>query len=428
MTEIHTTWIMDNNITVEEMDSIKNLCKNNQLIYRQVDYRHLSVDGPKNSLLTILDNFYLKDKIYILGLTNIEHTCQLVKPDPFKPRIGGGPFTPLQLASIYNFPAGDGNQTIIGIIGLDGRYLTSDIVDYLAYLGIAGMPTIVDRYLNGATPGPGINPAGDSEVTLDIEVVAAVCPASIIYVYMTPNRTTTAHYDCLKQAQIDGCKIISDSWGIEETIEPRTTIANFNILINELAMANVNVFVASGDYGSTSHFAGNNMIIPACCQNAISVCGTTLIAPLGVREDEYVWNVNQYNAATGGGMSKYIKQSSYQNKLYNYGGYRLAADIAGLADAQVGYVYMWNGTIQTIGGTSATAPLFAGLFARINTIIGGDSLAFINPVIYNLPNHDSFYDITTDNNGFYKAKEGYDLCSGFGVPDGTAMLAIFSSI
>jgi kumamolisin len=424
MTEIHTTWVMNKDITVEEMNSIKTLCHNNQLICNQKDYRHLSVDGKKEIFSTILNNFYLKDKITILGDAKSE--SRLIRSDPFRPRLGGGPFTPPQLAAIYDFPNGDGAGTPIGIIGLDGRYLLSDIVSYLAYIGVAGMPTIIDRYLDGATPGPG-NPSSNGELTLDMEVVAGICPAATLYIYMTVDRGISEHYDCLNQAKIDGCRIITDSWGVQETVLTRQQIQLFDQVIDDCAAQNINVFAAAGDYGSSYNFAGNNMIIPAACKNSISVCGTTLLAPFGLRVDEYVWNNNQYTSSTGGGISKYIKQAAYQNKLHNFGGYRLAADIAGLADPQVGYVVLVNGNVGSVGGTSATAPLFAGLFARINTIIG-NTLAFINPVIYNLPNQDSFYDVTSGSNGFYKATPGYDVCSGLGVPDGNAMLAIFSSV
>ena len=106
-------------------------------------------------------------------------------------------------------------------------------------------------------------------------------------------------------------------------------------------------------------------------------------------------------------------------------------DVSGDADPATGYQIFLNGVMTTIGGTSAVAPLMAGLIARINeatTKKFGKTVGFINPLIYASHAQGVFRDITIGNNditgdlhGMYKAGPGWDACSGLGVPNGAAL-------
>ena len=96
--------------------------------------------------------------------------------------------------------------------------------------------------------------------------------------------------------------------------------------------------------------------------------------------------------------------------------------MCGDADPQTGYVIRVDGADETIGGTSAVAPLWAGLIACLNEQLGAP-LGFAQPLLYPLLGSGSFHDITSGDNGSYAAGPGWDACTGLGSPDGTALAA-----
>ena len=96
-------------------------------------------------------------------------------------------------------------------------------------------------------------------------------------------------------------------------------------------------------------------------------------------------------------------------------------DVSGDADPTTGYVTLVDGQSGVIGGTSAVAPLWAGLIALINQSIG-KPVGFVNPLLYQSQSSD-LNDISSGNNGAYKAKAGWDACTGLGSPIGTEIAA-----
>ena len=99
-------------------------------------------------------------------------------------------------------------------------------------------------------------------------------------------------------------------------------------------------------------------------------------------------------------------------------------DVAGDADPDTGYNVRIDGTNTVIGGTSAVAPLWAGLIARINST-RGTPVGFINPKLYEAAS--TLNDVTSGNNGTYAAAPGWDACTGLGSPDGTKIAALFGA-
>jgi kumamolisin len=97
-------------------------------------------------------------------------------------------------------------------------------------------------------------------------------------------------------------------------------------------------------------------------------------------------------------------------------------DVSGDADPETGYDVRIDGTDTVIGGTSAVAPLWAGLVARVNSTRGGP-VGYINPHLYAAAS--SLNDVTTGNNGTYAARPGWDACTGLGSPDGTKIATLF---
>ena len=147
---------------------------------------------------------------------------------------------------------------------------------------------------------------------------------------------------------------------------------------------------------------------------------------------EVVWN-DPNGGATGGGISDQFPVPDYQqnagippsaNSSKNVG--RGVPDVAASADPNSGYAIRVDGEDAVVGGTSAVAPLWAGLVALLNQSIG-KPVGFLNPTLYGLaPQSGVFRDITEGNNGAYSAGPGWDACSGLGVAVGTKLLEALS--
>ena len=103
-------------------------------------------------------------------------------------------------------------------------------------------------------------------------------------------------------------------------------------------------------------------------------------------------------------------------------------DVAGDADPQTGYQVLVDGQALTVGGTSAVAPLWAGLIALINEQLG-KSVGFLNPTLYQQINQaQAFHDIVSGDNNGYAAGPGWDACTGWGSPDGAKLLQALQSL
>ena len=101
-------------------------------------------------------------------------------------------------------------------------------------------------------------------------------------------------------------------------------------------------------------------------------------------------------------------------------------DVAGDADPESGYNVLVDGQQTVIGGTSAVAPLWAGLLARINQSLG-KNVGYLNPLLYTSNVESTLHDITSGSNGAYSAGPRWDACTGLGTPDGAALLAALGS-
>ena len=144
------------------------------------------------------------------------------------------------------------------------------------------------------------------------------------------------------------------------------------------------------------------------------------------------WRRSQGLGATGGGVSNSFPLPAYQKNANvpgptNPNGGRGVPDVAGDADPVTGYNVLIDGTSTVSGGTSAVAPLYAGLFARINEALmsaGKPRAGFVNAQLYQSGN--AFNDITSGNNGAFSAGPGWDPTTGLGSPNGAALLAALS--
>jgi len=340
-------------------------------------------------------------------------------------------YSPVQVADAYDFPTGvTGTGQCIGIVELGGGYNEADLDTFFSSLSIA-TPKVTTVSVDGATNSPTGDPSGpDGEVELDIEVSGAVAPGAQIAVYFAPNTdqgfidavTTAVHDTTLKPS------VISISWGGPEDSWTQQSRDALNSACQDAATIGVTVLAASGDDGaSDGETSGLAVDFPASSRYVVGCGGTKLTISGDAIASEQVWNeLSAGEGATGGGVSEAFALPSYQssadvpNAPNGFVG-RGVPDVAGDADPESGYNVVVDGQPSVIGGTSAVAPLWAGLFALINQSLGAN-VGYVNPLLYGAKEEATFHEITSGNNGGYSAGVGWNACTGLGSPDGAALL------
>jgi kumamolisin len=343
-------------------------------------------------------------------------------------------FTPLQIAKLYNFPTGvTGHGQSIAIIELGGGFAAHDLTRYFKSLGIA-KPTVKSVSVDGAHNSPTGNANGpDGEVMLDIEVAGAVAPGAKVVVYFAPN-TDAGFLGAIKTAIHDKRNkpsVISISWGAAESGWTEQAMSAMDQAFQDAATLGVTVCCASGDDGSNDGETDglSHVDFPASSPFALA-CGGTHLESSGTKiGSEEVWNDANGGGATGGGVSDMFDPPVWQGKAdvppsANHGARRGRGvpDVSGDADPATGYQVLVDGQSFVIGGTSAVAPLWAGLVALINEK-RGKPVGYLNPLVYGLPkNAGAFHDIFKGKNGAYDAHPGWDACTGLGSPDGARLM------
>lgn len=363
----------------------------------------------------------LRDKITaVLGLD----TRPCARPRPHRRAVAQG-FTGPQIAKAYNLPAGDGSGQAIGIIELGGQFRISDYRRYRKNCGLSAGLTPVMVGVAGGKNGPNTGPNGaDGEVMLDFEVAGGVAPGALLVGYFAPN-TDAGFVEAILAAAHDSkhkLSTISISWGAREDQWTAQAGAAMRQAIQSSVAAGITVCVASGDNGSSDGGTGNGVDLPASIPEALGCGGTALVLNGdGSIARETVWNSN--GGATGGGVSTRFAVPSYQAGVKIKGGLltgRGLPDVAGPADPNTGWYVRVDGTDQVIGGTSAVAPMWAGIVARFNALLA-KPLGAPHAVFYAAAG--TFNDVTGGNNGAYSAAPGWDACTGLGTPNGAKLLA-----
>ena len=311
----------------------------------------------------------------------------------------------------------------VGLLEYDG-YNPGDITAYIAKAGIATSVVLTNVAVDGGVGTPG---DGSSEVCLDIEMALAMAPGlSQIIVYEAPNPTPWV--DLLSRMANDNlARQLSCSWG-GGLPDPAA-----EQIFQQMAAQGQTFFNASGDSGA---FTGA-IDFPSESTNIVQVGGTALTtAAAGAYVSETVWNDGA--DSSGGGISVTYPLPSYQQGLAmtaNHGSTTLRniPDVA--LTAENVYVFDNNGSAETLSGTSCSTVLWAGFTALVNqqaAAYGRPPVGFLNPALYALgrgPGYASrFHDITTGNNftrsspNDFPAVAGYDLCTGWGTPNGTNLI------
>jgi kumamolisin len=360
---------------------------------------------------------------------------------PAAPAASGVPLTAPQVASFYEFPAGtDGTGQTVAIIELGGGYTASDLSTYFSGLGLP-VPSVTAVGVEGGSNSPG--QSADGEVELDIEVIGGVAPGAVQVVYFG-NNTDQGFIDAISQAvhATPSPIAVSISWGQSEDQWSAQSRTAMDQAFADAAALGVTVTVASGDNGSSDDPSEQTQVhcdFPASSPNALACGGTKLVGNTSsfAISSEVVWNELASNEGAGGGgvsdvfpLPSYQAQAGVPTSAASGGGTgRGVPDVAGNADPVTGYLVVVDGQRETIGGTSAVAPLWAGLIARLAQATG-KRFGLLQSMLYAgaAPGAAApgFNDVVQGNNGAYKAGPGWDACTGLGSPNGAALLDLLS--
>ena len=343
-------------------------------------------------------------------------------------------YRPNNVASLYAFPTSvTGKGQCIALIELGGGYTPADTASAFETMGLTP-PAVVTVSVDGGKNTPSPDDGADGEVALDIQVAGGAAPGARIAVYFAPN-TDAGFVDAITSAVHDTTNrpsVISISWGAPESGWTQQAIQSMNSALQDAATAGVSVFVASGDNLATDGVRDGKAHVdfPASSPWAIG-CGGTSIAVSGSSiTSESVWNDG--NSGGGGGISDLFPVPSFQQNTnlppsVNDGQTRRGVpDVAADAAPGTGYRVVVNGQTEVVGGTSAVAPLWAGLTALINE--GASTpVGFFLPFLYANPT--LLRQITDGDNNpqgsdvGYSAGPGWNACTGLGVPDGKSLFA-----
>ena len=342
-------------------------------------------------------------------------------------------FTPVAVAALYGYPSATGEGECIGLIELGGGFRPADLEAYFAGLGLAA-PTVtavsVDHAMNAPT---GDSNGPDGEVMLDIEVAGAIAPAARIVAYFAPN-TDAGFLDAITSAIHDTTNnpsVISISWGGPESSWTSQAMTVMDQAFQTAAALGITVCVAAGDNGSSDGVSDgkDHVDFPASSPFALACGGTSLVASGTSIGSETVWDDGTQGGATGGGISTFFALPGWQSGLSarTSAGSTVALtrrgvpDVAGDADPETGYEVRVDGSNTVFGGTSAVAPLWAALIARLNQIAGKPQ-GYLNPTLYQHPQ--ALRDVTEGDNGDFVATAGWDACTGLGSPNGAALAGL----
>jgi kumamolisin len=342
----------------------------------------------------------------------------------FGTRASNIAYTPVEVAKLYDFPQDvNGTGQVIGLIELGGGYRPADIHEYFQSLGLKP-PHVQTSSVDQAKNRPSSADSADGEVMLDIEVAGAVAPGALIVTYFSPN-TSRGFQDALSMAVHDQLRkptVISISWGGPESTWTQQSMQNFDEVAKEAGLLGITITVAAGDNGSSDGLndGQNHVDFPASCPHVVAAGGTRLLAANGSITSETVWNDGAQGGSTGGGYSTVFARPDWQANVVMQSN-RGVPDVAGDADPETGYKVQVDGQQLVIGGTSAVAPLWAGLIALLNQKLQS-RIGFINPLLYTSDESTCFRDISSGDNGAYSAGPGWDATTGMGSPLGIQLI------
>ncbi|GCE06161.1 pseudomonapepsin [Dictyobacter aurantiacus] len=344
--------------------------------------------------------------------------------------IGG--YNPAALRTAYNanslLNAGaKGAGQTVALFELDG-YNAADVDMYRNTYKL-GPGKYINVMVDGATNTPGM---GAIEVALDMEVVSAMAPMATQRVYIGPN-STAGLKDTYNQIVTDNkAKVVSISWGLCEALSDKADMDALSAIFKQGAAQGQSFFAASGDAGAYDCGTYGELGVdwPANDPNVVGVGGTKLQLGSGnTYSSESAWGDKITNTGGGGGVSSHFNRPAYQAGLNLTNSKRMVPDVSANADPATGYSIYCSASVSCqgwtiVGGTSAAAPLWAGIAVDVNQYLAAQkkpTLGHANAMLYRLHTtslpYAAYHDIITGDNLHYQAAKGYDLATGIGTLD-----------
>jgi hypothetical protein len=322
----------------------------------------------------------------------------------------------------------DGTGQAVGLVEFD-NYRLSDISNYENAVNIAPVP--VQTVLIDGFDGTPSGTLSEQEVDLDIELPISMAPGlSRVLVYeCSPYATLAQINDMLNQmANDDVAKQLSCSWNFDIN-------ASTEQIFQQYAAQGQSFFIASGDSGAYT----GPVPEPADDPNLTCVGGTYLFTTGtgGAWASETAWDANT-STSSSGGISAVYPIPFWQQGM-DMSANQGSATMRNLPDVAMVAASVWifeRGGQGNCSGTSLAAPLWAGFTALVNqqaALNGQPPVGFLNPALYDIgksANYEAcFHDITNGNNftaespGKFSAFPAYDLCTGWGTPAGSNLIA-----
>ncbi|MCP2338920.1 putative Ig domain-containing protein [Actinomadura rupiterrae] len=321
-------------------------------------------------------------------------------------------YGPTDLQSAYALPSSQGSgQTVAIVDAYDDPNAESDLATYRSQYGLPACTTANGCFKKVNQTGGSTPPSADSgwaeEISLDLDMVSAVCPNCHILLVEASQPSTSDLGTAVNTAVSLGAKYVSNSYGgSEDSSDPSSDSSYFN-------HPGVAITVSSGD-------SGYGVEYPAASQYVTAVGGTSLSRNSSTRGwGETVWN------GAGSGCSAYDSKPSWQKDTGC--SRRTVADVSAVADPNTGVAvydtYQVSGW-QVFGGTSVSAPVIAGVYA-----LAGAPASGTYPASYPYAHTGSLNDVTSGSNGscggsyLCTGTSGYDGPTGLGTPNGTTAFA-----
>lgn len=329
------------------------------------------------------------------------------------------PLLAAQVARRYRFPDADGSGRTIGILQLRGRFQTSDFDQCMAAQGVSPGQPIVKR-VDGAAVEREHATTKDLEAALDVQIIASLAPGARIVVYEAPD-DERGFLDAIRDALFDeeyAPSVLSVSYGWPEHLWTPVALKVLDDLLVAAAFLGVSVLCSSGDNGAELDYDGAPHVLAPASSPFAMACGATVIPSDGA--PERAWE------QTGGGFSERFEVPVWQDVARAAGAHygvppgRGVPDVA--AQQSPGYYVVMNGVELAIGGSSAVAPVWSALIARMHQRLGF-APGFFLPILYARSGDALFGAVTEGSNGRYEAAAGWNPCTGLGVPNGLAIEA-----
>ncbi len=352
---------------------------------------------------------------------------------------------------LTTFPDGDGAGLTIGLIELGGQVVGSDLEAFASAAQLPKVAKVISVEAESRTSDSTDDQGSIGEVMLDVEILASLCPAATIVAYFA-NFTEQGWVNALDAAIHDTShepSVLSVSWGLAEGADIWTAqaMSAVNDALKEAAALGIPVCVAAGDDGSSDQVTDGRAYVDFPSSSPYALCvGGTALQRGAAGHVETAWKDgdglrSDGGGSTGGGVSTVFARPDWQNAVdiasVNPGAIagRCVPDVAANAAGSTGYYMVANGSPQVSGGTSAAAPLWAGLLARLNAgLAASQRINYLTPLLYSPVGENGqplgaagCNDITDGDNitaaaGGYRASPGYDAVTGWGSPNGAALL------